>query len=178
MDGDVEYISAEEACRALTRLGAADAVRLSRLSRIWARGLRRHDADDLLNETFARILAGSRRWPAHVPLATFAEQVMRSVRSQWRHEAAREPLLADAEEAPPEPYASPLDEYDTKDLFERMRAALANDPPALGVLDQALAGSDRDEARAALGMSATEYDTARRRMTRRLADTFEKGWNP
>ena len=59
-----------------------------------------------------------------------------------------------------------------------MRGALAGDKPALGVLDQILADSDREKAQAALGMSATQYDTARRRMVRHLFEAFQSGWIP
>jgi DNA-directed RNA polymerase specialized sigma24 family protein len=177
MHSDTRYLSPDEVRRALGRLGEVDVLRLVRLSRVWASRLRGRDSDDLLNEAFDRILSGHRRWPAHIPLASFVHQVMRSISAQWRREAVREPLLADLDAMPPETHASPHEDHDTMDLFARMRRVLVADPAALGVLEHILADSDRDEARAILRMSVTEYDTARRRMTRQLADTFEAEWN-
>jgi hypothetical protein len=63
------------------------------------------------------------------------------------------------------------------DLIARMRRALGTDPPAMGVFEHILADSDREEAQAALGMNATQYDTARRRMVRQLFEAFHAGWN-
>jgi hypothetical protein len=103
---------------------------------------------------------------------------MRSVASQWRRENRREPLMEDrTDKMFKDESHNPTACYEMDDLISRMRRALGADPPALGVFDHILADSDRDEARAALQVDATQYDTARRRMVRQLFEAFHSGWN-
>jgi DNA-directed RNA polymerase specialized sigma24 family protein len=179
MDDRATHLALEEVRRILSRLRPPDILRLSALARTWAAGLRQQDADDLLNEALDRVLSGRRPWPSDVPLPAFLSQVMRSIASQWRREDRREPLKEDEtgqvlEEESHDPGAG----YEMDDLVARMRRALADDPAALGVLDHILADSDREDAQAALGMDATQYDTTRRRMIRHLFGAFHSGWRP
>jgi DNA-directed RNA polymerase specialized sigma24 family protein len=95
MDDDATHLGLGEVRRILRRLREPEIVRLAALARTWAKGLRQHDGDDLLAETFERILSGRRPWPADVPLPAFFSQVMRSIRSQWLQEDRREPLRED-----------------------------------------------------------------------------------
>ena len=102
---------------------------------------------------------------------------MRSIASQWRAETRREPLITEDAIEVGEPGHDPVGSYETTDLIERMLLALGTDVSALGVLKHILADSDRMDAQSDLGMTATQYDTARRRMVRRLFDAFSAGWN-
>jgi DNA-directed RNA polymerase specialized sigma24 family protein len=176
MDAEATHLTLGEVRRILERLGAPDILRLSALARTWATGLRQHDADDLLNEALDRALSGRRPWPSDVSLPAFLSQVMRSIASQWRKQNRREPLQEDEtgviEEASHNPGAS----YEMDDVISRMRDMLAEDPAGRGILEHLLADSDREEAQIALGMDATQYDTARRRMVRNLFDAFHTGW--
>jgi DNA-directed RNA polymerase specialized sigma24 family protein len=178
MDDVATHLTLGEVRRIIGRLRGPDVLRLVALARTWATGLRQHDADDLLNEALDRVLSGRRPWPNDVPLPAFLSQVMRSIASQWRREDRREPLKGDeTDNVFEEESYCPSTSYEMDDLISRMRRPLGTDPPALGVLDHILADSDREEAQAALGMSATQYDTARRRMVRQLFETFHSGWN-
>ena len=67
-------------------------------------------------------------------------------------------------------------DHEFADLVARMRASLASDPAALGILDHILNLTTREQARAELGLDETGYDTARRRMVRTLQRTFKPGW--
>ncbi len=177
MDDDGTHLSLGEVRRILGQLRAPDILRLTALARTWATGLRQHDVDDLLNEALDRVLSGRRHWPSDVPLPAFLSQVMRSIASQWRREDRREPLREDeTDRVLEEERHNPGTDYEMDDLIAQMRRALADDPAALGVLDHVLADSDRAEAQVALGMDATQYDTARRRMVRHLFETFHQGW--
>lgn len=177
MDDEATHLTPGEVRRIISRLRGSDFVRLAALARVWAAGLRQHDADDLLNEALDRVLSGRRPWPIDVPLPAFLSQVMRSIASQWRQEARREPLKDDETgEMLEEESHNPGACYEMGDLIVRMRRALGTDLPALGVFDYILADSDREDAQAALGMTATQYDTARRRMVRQLFEAFHAGW--
>lgn len=177
MNNEVTHLAPGEVRQFVGQLRAPDILRLSALARNWATGLRQHDADDLLNEALARILSGRRPWPCDVPWPAFVSQVMRSIASQWRQENRREPLREDeTDHVFEEETHDPGAEYEMDDLATRMRQALADDPAALGVLDHVLADSDGEEARTAVGMDVTEYNTARRRMVRHLFRAFNAGW--
>lgn len=176
-DDEPTHLSPIEVRRALDRLRPADIVRLSELARNWARGLRGHDADDMLNEAFDRVLSGRRSWPSDVPTPAFFSGVMRSIASQWRREGARLPLIEDGEEGATENIAGGLSpDLELNDLISRMRHALAGDPEARETLEHILADSDRDEAQCASGLNATRYETARRRMLRHMFTAFSAGW--
>jgi DNA-directed RNA polymerase specialized sigma24 family protein len=177
MNDDAAHLDPEEVRRLLRRLRVPDILRLAALARAWAKGLRQHDADDLLDEAFDRVFSGRRAWPIGVPLPAFFSQVMRSIQDQWRREDLREPLREDETGGVQDDEShDPVTGYETDDLVARMRRTLVADPAALGVLDHLLADSDREDAQGALGMDATQYDTARRRMIRKLFETFHSGW--
>jgi hypothetical protein len=99
---------------------------------------------------------------------------MRSIASQWRHEDARELLAEDCNEIPDEPAANSVEFVD---LVHKMRTALNDDAPAQGIFDHVLQQTSRDLTRMHLGLDATAYDTARRRMIRTLQRKFSPDWN-
>jgi len=177
MDDEPTHLSPDEVRRALDRLRPPDIVRLSLLAHHWARGLGRHDADDLLNEAFDRVLSGRRLWPSDLYTPAFFNGVMRSIASQWRHENARETFIEDDEEGATNGIEGGIaPDHDLNDLISRMRQALDGDPEARDILEHILVDSDREEAQVALGLDATAYDTARRRMSRHLFTAFGSGW--
>jgi DNA-directed RNA polymerase specialized sigma24 family protein len=177
MNDEPTHLSRSEVRRALGRLRPVEILRLSVLARHWSRGLRQRVADDLLNEAFDRILSGRRPWPSELTTPAFFNGIMRSIASEWRREDVREPLIEDHKEgASDEIEGGMRPDYELKDLLSRMRRALDGDPEARGVMEHMLADSDREEAQVALGLDATGYDTARRRMIRHMFTTFSSGW--
>jgi DNA-directed RNA polymerase specialized sigma24 family protein len=178
MADESTHLTASEVRRIISRLRGPEILRLSALARTWAIGLRQHGADDLLNEALDRVLSGRRPWPSDVPLPTFLSQIMRSVASQWRREDHREPLKEDlTDKMFDEESHNPAARYEMDDLISRMRGALGADQLALSVFDHILTDIDRKEVQATLGVDATQYDTARRRMVRQLFEAFHSGWN-
>ncbi len=177
MDDEPTHLSLSEVRRALDRLRSAEVLRLSLLARHWAADLGRRDAADLLNEAFDRVLSGRRPWPSDITMPAFFNGVMRSIASQWRREDARESLIDDGEDGATDKIQGGLaPDHELNDLLFRMRQALDEDSQARGVMEHILVDSDRDEAQAALGLDATGYDTARRRMIRHMFVTFNSGW--
>jgi len=174
MSDGVETLSIDEVARLLSRLRQADHLRLAALAQAWISGCPRREAAELLNEALARVLSGARPWPADVPLPAFLSHVMRSIASQWRHEDQREPLLDDADVVRGD--ALTTLNHDFTDLTVRMRNALKDDPPGLGIFEHILAQTSRNNVRIELDIDETGYDTARRRMIRTLQDQFSPGW--
>ena len=131
-----------------------------------------------MNEAFDRVLSGRRPWPSDLPLPAFLSGVMRSIASQWRREDWREPLLEEDDRDTPCGTENNLTAYhEINDLLFRMRKVLADDPEASGVLNHVLEDTDRTEAQSALSLNATGYDTARRRMIRKLIKVFGPEWD-
>jgi len=122
-----------------------DLLRLKTLARLYARGLSPDvDWEDLLQEALTRVLVGSRTAAADVPPVAFIAGVMRSLRSGYhRQSAARQELAI------------------VWQLF-------VDDPEVLGILEGLAEGLEPEQIRARLGLTATAYDTARRRMRRAL----------
>lgn len=174
MSDEVEHLSLEEVARLLHRQRQPDILRLAAIAETWVRGVPRRDASDLLNEALTRILSGDRPWPADLGLHPFLSQVMRSIASQWRREDMREPLIGDDDKLTS--YMQELVNFDFNDLATRMRATLVGDPSTLGIFDHILTQTSRKQAFDQLGLDATGYDTARRRMTRELRRQFKPGW--
>jgi hypothetical protein len=83
MGDEATHLTPGEVRRIIGRLRGPDLMPLAALARVWAAGLRQHDADDLLNEAFDRVLSGRRPWPIDVPMPALMSQVMRSIASQW-----------------------------------------------------------------------------------------------
>jgi DNA-directed RNA polymerase specialized sigma24 family protein len=147
-----------------------DLLRLKTIARLHARGL---PADigwaDLLQEAFARVLGGSRRQPEGLSMVVFVAGVMRSLKSEHWRRAGRELRYQTSHEAdPPDPVPDP----------ERIMAALqelaaidrlfADDLVVLQIIAGIGEGLSAAQIRTALGISATEYDSARKRMRRVL----------
>jgi DNA-directed RNA polymerase specialized sigma24 family protein len=169
----------DEVRRALARLRPPDMLRLTQLAGTWVRRAPRRDVHDLLNEALDRMLQGRRRWPVGLALSRFLSGAMRSIVSDWAREDERQPLVADYVEEGADAFAAadaPMAGDDLADLVERMRIALADDVPALGILDHILQGTSRAEARLELEMDEREYDTAKRRMARRMLRDFGSEW--
>jgi DNA-directed RNA polymerase specialized sigma24 family protein len=176
-DRGSEHFSAQEVARAFSRLGRADIVRLSYLSRIWAKRVDASLADDLLNEAIARALSGRRRWPTVIDLATFMAQSMRSIAHEWRLKRMREVVIPVDDIALLAPIALPVQEVEAgiSQVRDRVAVAFEDDPLALAIFTARLEDQSPSATRERLAIDATQYDTALRRMQRRLAQLFPEG---
>jgi len=169
---------------ALELVTETDLLRLKAIARLHARGLPPDVGwEDLLQETFARVLAGSRRQPPGVPTVAFLSGVMRSLRAaHWgRRMALADPASPANREfrvAPADLAVRPLAASDPTPDPERALCALqeiaaierlfADDPAILQIIEGLGEGLTAEEIRSASGLASIEYDTARRRMRRVL----------
>jgi DNA-directed RNA polymerase specialized sigma24 family protein len=156
-----------------------DLLRLKSIARLHGRGLPPAvDWRDLLQETFARVLAGARRQPEGVPMVAFLAGVMRSIKAEhWRRarvEAKRLPALAADFDATPRDDAlcDPAPNLERTLLAEQQLAEIerlfADDRAARQIIEGLAADLDPEEIRARYGMSKTDYDSTRKRMRRAL----------
>jgi DNA-directed RNA polymerase specialized sigma24 family protein len=169
-----------ETALALKIVSKSDLLRLKTIARIHARGLLA-DAGwaDLLQEAFARVLDGSRQQPEGVSLVAFLAGVMRSLKSEHWRRALRESRYAQ-KFGIPQTVGEPddLELGDPTPDPERLMGALqelaaidrlfASDRVVLQIINGLAEGLTAEEIRTAMGISKTDYDSARKRMRRTL----------
>jgi RNA polymerase sigma-70 factor (ECF subfamily) len=147
-----------------------DLLRLKAIARLRARGLPSWVTwIDLLQEAFARVLEDKRRPPPDVPMVAFIAEVMRSLRSEHLRRSQLESLhQQQAQGAVPQPSHGPEDQLAAAQALLRLHALFADDPQALQVVGALGEGFTAEEIRARHGITATGYDTIRKRIRRTL----------
>ena len=177
---DTRTLRPSETALALKLVSEMDLLRLKTIARLHARGLPPDVGwEDLLQECLTRVLTGARRIPAGVAPVAFIAGVMRSLKSEhWRRVSGKgrrggnprsrfpggstgDPTLRDHAPGP----ERSLMAMEQLKAIERL---FADDPVALGIIDGLGEGLSAEQIRAALGLSKTDYDSARRRMRRCL----------
>ena len=176
---DTRILRPTETALAIKLVSEMDLLRLKTIARLHARGLPPDVSwEDLLQEALTRVLTGARRIPKSVAPVAFIAGVMRSLRSEhWRRFSAsrrrgdspsdyrayrtREEALRDAA---PDPERSLIAVEELK-AIERL---FADDPVVLRIIDALGEGLSAERIRAALSLTRTEYDSARKRMRRCL----------
>jgi DNA-directed RNA polymerase specialized sigma24 family protein len=157
-----------------------DLLRLKVIARLHGRSLPPDVSwADLLQEAFARVLDGSRAIPPGVPTVAFLAGVMRSIKAEhWRRRRRatdQQPVLATeyqvvaaetAEACDPQP--DPERWLIASQQLEAVGLLFAQDPVALQIIAGLGDGLTAEEIRRTLGMSKTDYDSARKRMRRAL----------
>jgi RNA polymerase sigma factor (sigma-70 family) len=170
------------ASQALARklVTANDLLRLKVIARLHARGLPpQFSWTDLLQESFARVLGGSRRQPEGLPFVPFLAGVMRSIKTEYWRRARREArqlpkLLAelDIDEAhggePSTPLPTPERSLMALDELAAIDRLFADDRQALLVIASLAEGRSPEEICKEHQLSKTDYDSTRKRIRRIL----------
>lgn len=176
---DRDYASPGEAARELASMSAADLIRVQRFARIRAAGIKPWDWEDLLNEAVARVLAGTRRWPRHLPLVVFLRGTIRSLAEEERRRRAQDGYRSgthDMDEATSVSDDSPGPDRDVvaRDILRQLLARVEGD----ALVGQVIAGLERGETAAETctraGISAQTYDAARKRFRRSVGAWLEE----
>ncbi|HEX3396384.1 MAG TPA: hypothetical protein VHS76_06750 [Steroidobacteraceae bacterium] len=174
---DDRILKPAETALALKLISRMDFLRLKAIARLHARGLPPDVTwDDLLQEAFTRVIVGSRRKPEGVPMVAFLAGVMRSLRTEhWRRArggpGSRETLRIDSLDlsrtaALRDPAVDLEHALIAREQLDAIEHLFAGDAVALGILDGLAEGRSAAQIRSALGISKTEYDSARKRMRR------------
>lgn len=165
---------------ALKLVTDCDLLRLKVIARLHGRSLPPDVSwADLLQEAFARVLDGSRAIPPGVPTVAFLAGVMRSIKADhWRRRrraTEQQPALAteyqllaaqSAEACGPQP--DPERWLIAAQQLQAVGTLFAQDPVALQIIVGLGDGLTAEEIRDTLGMTKTDYDSARKRMRRAL----------
>jgi DNA-directed RNA polymerase specialized sigma24 family protein len=165
---------------ALKLVTDCDLLRLKVIARLHGRSLPPDVSwADLLQEALARVLDGSRAIPAAVPTVAFLAGVMRSIKAEhWRRRRRaneQQPVLATeyqvvaaetAEACDPQP--DPERWLIAAQQLQAIGTLFEHDPVALQIIAGLGDGLTAEEIRRTLGMTKTDYDSARKRMRRAL----------
>jgi DNA-directed RNA polymerase specialized sigma24 family protein len=165
---------------ALKLVTDCDLLRLKVIARLHGRSLPPDLSwADLLQEALARVLDGSRAIPAGVPTVAFLAGVMRSIKAEhWRRRRRaneQQPVLATeyqvvaaetAEACDPQP--DPERWLIAAQQLQAIGTLFEHDPVALQIIAGLGDGLTAEEIRRTLGMTKTDYDSARKRMRRAL----------
>jgi RNA polymerase sigma-70 factor (ECF subfamily) len=179
---DHRILPPTETALALKLVTQMELLKLKTIARLHARGLPADVGwDDLLQEALTRVLTGSRRVPDGVPIVAFLAGIMRSLRSEhWRRigggtaragsrrirvsrpvDESREATLRD-EAADPERMLIATQE------LKAIEQLFADDRVVLGIICALGEGLSAEQICVSLGLSRTEYESARKRMRRCL----------
>jgi len=178
---DKRVLLPAETALALGTVGKMELLRLKTIARVYARGLPPDVAwDDLLQEALTRIISGARRQPEGVAMVSFVAGVMRSLRAEhWRrvlkgspgHEAVRIDRMGDGSSREVDlrdPSPGPERSLSAQQEIRVIEGLFADDPLILKIIAGLGQGLSAEQIRAALKISHTDYDSARRRMRRTL----------
>ncbi len=177
---DSRIVRPAETAIALGLVTDLELLRLKTLARWYARGLPPDISwEDLLQEALTRIMVGKRQMPDGVGVVAFVAGVMRSLRSEhWQRldrttgrvrrnsGSCSQGAHHQSELVDPEP--GPERALMAQQELTRVRHLFADDPTALAILDGLARGLTAEEIRVAVGLSDTDYASARKRMRRVL----------
>lgn len=177
---DKRVLLPAETVLSLGMVGRMELLRLKTIARVYARGLPPDVAwDDLLQEALTRIILGVRRQPEGVAMVPFVAGVMRSVRAEhWRrvlkgsrgHDAVRIDRIGDRSREVDlrDPSPGPERSLSAQQELRAIESLFSDDTVVLKIIALLGQGLSAEQIRAALKISKTDYDSARRRMRRTL----------
>jgi DNA-directed RNA polymerase specialized sigma24 family protein len=183
--GDGAHRPLEEFKAALTALSQADMVRLRRAAdHLVGDGVM--GRDDLIQEAYCRVLAGSRPWPSDVRLLPFLINVMKSVVSNERRKrrrseedgsAVRAPLslhdaagglAIDAEDPAPNIEEALLANAGAAEFKREILDLFVDDLAAQMLVEGVMDGMQGEELRQVTDLDQTAFNSKRRLMRRRI----------
>jgi DNA-directed RNA polymerase specialized sigma24 family protein len=190
----------EEVIRAIGSLTDAELKKLNDYARIAILALGKYagvsDAKDLLQEAIQRVLEDKRHWkPAKIDFVGFLIGAMKSIASSWKNHAKRTPpTIRESDfpepdkESPPNPYdlardsrSGPLQQLLDSDLppqewlVGEIETMFADDPVCSLILGAWRDGENGSMIMKTLELSRTQYDTAVRRIGRKVLKRWPEG---
>ncbi len=165
-------------------LSAQDHIRLKRIAQVRAFGLPDMEWQDLVQEAVTRTLSGSRKWPSDVPFLAFLAQTMRSIANeQWllrnrRNEVSQsdfsegekqESAIFGYLDSVAVDHISPERQLLATRAITDLENYFAEDAEALLLLRGIAEGSTPVELQQAYGLTKTKYESAQKRIRRKIA---------
>ena len=147
-------------------------------------------AEALLQETWCRIIAGTRNWPSDVDLVPFIIQTMRSIANGEKEKVEVEvkgkmvPIVQpgaqligafELEDERENPEVSLLIDEEEKAIRQKVLGLLPNDEKARDIADGILAGFEGDDLRELVSIDKTTYASKRRLIRRTINKLSAEG---
>jgi DNA-directed RNA polymerase specialized sigma24 family protein len=190
LKADVSVRSCDEIAASVRDLTEARWIRLRKASAYFA-WVYTLSGDDLLQETFYRALAGSRKCPSNVDIVRFLVQAMRSIANGEAENVENEvdviPVVqpgahVDGAVDVKEPKESQEESTMAAENDEAIRQALLglfqNDRHAGDLVDGILAGYEGEELRALTDLDQKGYASKRRFIRRTIDKHYPQGRKP
>lgn len=178
---DDECASPEEVSRAIESLTDDDWLRLDDVARFQLYRFPGLAPEDLIQEGLKRVLDPEvRHWPKAVPFLVFFGNVLKSIAHEWREDEKARPRpeveIAVGSDEAEEPFLdriareerTPEREALARDLLRQIENGFAADEHATAFLLGIAEGMSAAEVQQAFGLTAGEYDAARKRVARAL----------
>jgi DNA-directed RNA polymerase specialized sigma24 family protein len=156
-----------ETALALGMVSGIELLRLKTIARVYARGLP------------PDVILGARQQPEGVTMVAFVAGIMRSLKAEhWRRvgrrsggsEAVRLDRIGDGSRDVdlPDPAPGPERSLSAQQELRAIESLFADDPVVLKIIAGLGQGLSAEQIRGAMGISKSDYDSARRRMRRTL----------
>lgn len=184
-----EYLTLDEVWALMDTISDADYRRLERQSAFMSLSVPGMSGNDLLHEALVRLREGRRQWKRSLDLGTTVYMIMESVARDARKGAKAAPIdrfavvaeehrdedeEGDAQEtAVAVATGSPEEIAGARQLLVHLEQLAAGDAHEEAVVLSWALGLSAKEAARESGISETDYDSARKRIERKLAK-FEK----
>ena len=175
----VGRMSQQEIAQAIDALSDADWVRLKKVAQRYAR--LSISAEDLLQEAFARALAGDRTCPVDVDVVRFLAEAMRSIADGEQEKLPAELVALDGTDGTALPAAGNMETEiasaeQCEEIIRQVLSLFEDDPVAQEIVEGDTAGFTAEELRELTGLDQTAYNSKRRLIRRRIAKRFPEGW--
>jgi len=186
IDSEIDYQDIEEA---LSSLSEADLLRLDKAA-IHYSFPSRYTPEELLQQTFSKVLDGSRNFKKGINIIAFLIKTMQSLASSCCKSQKRKPECKLDPEEPGNPDVaqnnlgdtgqSPEDILIAKDSAAHIKVTILklfdDRPVARMVIEAIMEDMSRTEIQELTDLDDKDYDSTRRLIRRRLEKAFPEGW--
>ncbi len=174
-----DFATREEVVTALSSLTDDQMILLGKWARYYVRGIPLLDHEDLLHTAIVAVLNGgekgkTRQWPKSINFLTFLSNVMKSIASSQRRSQisflGKTVLLEDAEASlAVESHETEIIKFiEVEEELVFLRSLFKDDLEASTILEFMLNGASKIKILKETGMSEKRYDSARKRIRRKV----------
>lgn len=176
---DYDYYSIDEVEKLLEDLSDEDVLRLDEWSMDYCVGLSIVTPENIFDEAINKVLAGDRRMPKGEDLMFCLKNAMRSIANNYRKKEERMLMLLRNDDGrhltPEEVLVCEENEKQRKSLYDDLWDKFSDDENVMEIFlgwENGLKGRDLREF---YGMTKTEYDSALKKINRRLKKYYPNG---